>query len=92
MSDKIEDVPEWIRTATPYSDDLTVDGLLDRVNFLKGAYAGHIYRLNEQRERIEELEEMVELARDYERERIAQYFEGRIMPATAKLVRESENK
>ena len=88
-----DEIPEWIRTATPYSDDLTVDGLLDVLNYLKGTYVGYSMKIADQQQRIAELEEMVELARAYERERIAQYFESqRLMVNTAKLVRGSEEK
>lgn len=93
MSGYMQGVPEWIKNSTPYSDDLTVEGLLDRVNFLKGTYIEHTYRLTEQQERIIELEEMVELARAYERERIAQYMhnQGWVM-TVERAIRESEDK
>lgn len=89
----MQGVPEWIKEPTPYSDDLTVKGLLTQINFLKGTYIGHTARLAAQQAAITELEEMVKLARAYERERIAQHMEKRgWLESTVREVRESEGK
>lgn len=83
----LESIPGWIKEATYEWQD----GDLDKLNFLKGSYIGHTLKLDEQAERIDDLEEMVDLARAYERERIAQNFEGRLMTNIAGLVREMED-
>lgn len=85
MSNFLDDIPAWIKTPTRPSDPLDGLKILDEINYLKGAYMGHSSR-------IAELEQQVDIAIAYERERIAKYLEARVMPSTASIVRESEGK
>lgn len=78
-----DEIPEWIKQAThtPESGDL------EKLNFLRGSYIGHSLKVADLEQRIEELEEQVELARAYERERIIQWLESKELTGTAAHIR-----
>lgn len=85
-----DEIPEWIKTATYELES----GDLEKLNYLRGAYIGHVLHAEKDAERIAELEEQLQLAFAYERERIARAFENEHpdSPKAAKFVRESEGK
>lgn len=84
-----DEIPEWIKTATYELES----GDLEKLNYLRGAYIGHVLGAEKDAERIAELEEQLQLAFAYERERIAQYTH-KLFPLSAvrEIVRESEGK
>jgi hypothetical protein len=68
MSDYLQDIPDWIKTATRPKDVDDWGIVLDQRNFLAGAYVGHAGR-------IAELEEQLKIAREYQREIDARFTE-----------------
>lgn len=82
-----DEIPEWIKTASQELEN----GHLEKLNFLKGTYIGHALKIADLEQRVEELEEQVELSRAFERERIAKVLEGQgITGSAVRIVRESD--
>jgi len=77
---RVEDLPERWKGAL-YMEDVILDGttieeLVTQINFLRGSLYGQAMLIDAAEEKAVELEEQVELARDYQREIDARLVDG----------------
>jgi len=70
-------LPDWVKQAAPIPiTDEDIEEQNGRLNYLQGYAWGQETLIDQYEQQIAELEQQVDIARAYERERIAVYYEN----------------
>lgn len=71
-------IPDWIKTVTFHDEFMLMDpkDVLDKYNYLKGAYWGFELKIKELEKELAEANEKFDLSRDYQRQLDIQALEN----------------
>jgi hypothetical protein len=85
----LSELPDWVQRFDDKNfTHMKQDSLRAHVGYAAGIAVGQALRIDGMQRQLDEKDEMLALAREYQREKDAQFFEGQVMQFPADLLRD----